>query len=136
MKSGDYGQKAKANMNSEKDMYIPGSPDARAMMYRNGDMYDRMEKTSGYGKKVSTKKNTTGTGAPNTGIQGSQERGNKMQTQDKSQKAMLGSKSYQKHYGGAAGKSSGGMMKNDEYDYGKGRMKKGDTRKHTKAQGK
>jgi hypothetical protein len=135
MKKGDYGQKAKSNMNSETDMYLPGSPDARSMMYRGGDMYDNMEMT-GYGKKVSTKKNTTGTGEPNTGIQGSQDRGNKAQTQDKSQKAMMGSKSYQKHYGGAAGKCSSGMMKGDEYDYGKGRMKKGDTRKHTKAQGK
>ncbi len=107
MKNEDYGQKAKSNMSSEKDMYLPGSPDARAMMYRGGDMYDNMEMT-GYGKKISTKKNTTGTGEPNMGIQGGQERGKKMQTQDKSERVKLGSKSYQKHYGGMAGKTSQG----------------------------
>lgn len=106
MKHGDYGRKVKSNMGSEAEMFIPGSPDARAS--RGGDMYDRMGTSAGYGKKVDTKKNKTGTGTPNTGIQGSQDKGKKDQTQDKSERISIGSKSYQKHYGGAAGKTSQG----------------------------
>lgn len=132
-KKGDYGQKVQRNMSADGDMVLPGSPDAR-----DHPRYTYGETSASYGKKVSTTKNKTGTGAPNTGIQGGQERGNSMQTQDKSKSASYGKKaSYKKHYGGAAGKTSKGKgMGHDEYDYGKGRMKKGDQRRHVKAQGK
>lgn len=116
----DYGQKVKSNQGFDADMYLPGSPDAR--MSSRGDMYDQMGPTSGYGKKVDTKKNKTGTGAPNTGIQGSQEKGNKNQTQDKSERVRMGSKSYQKHYANqAASTSKGNPGSGDGKDYGKGR---------------
>ena len=59
----DYGQ---GHYKSAPQYVIPGSPDSR--MYSK-DMYD-LKPTSSYGRKVNTKKNTTGTAEPNTGIQG------------------------------------------------------------------
>ena len=132
-KYSDYG-KGSGSSKGDSEMYLPGSPDAR--MYGEGDMYDRMAPISGYGKKVSTRKNRTGTGSPNTGIQGDATRSRSGNTQDKSEGIRSKGKSYQSDYGGPAGNpTENSVGKYDEYDYGKGKRKKGSKRKHIKAQG-
>ena len=88
MSGSDYGH----NQNSNQGMmYLPGSPDARA---HGGDMYDQMKPISGYGKKVTTQKNKSGMGAPNSGIQGDA----KSQTGDKSAAVSGSGKSYKSDY--------------------------------------
>jgi len=118
---------------SDEEYIIPGSPDARKKAYTK-DMYDDMQGLSGYGKKVSTKKNRTGTGEPNTGIQGSATRSKSGNTQDRSEKAKGTGRTHRSSYSSANLDNS--PTPSDEYDYGKGRMKKGDQRKRIKEQGK
>lgn len=99
---------------SEDGHVVPGSPDARNP-YKM-DMYDDMSSMSGYGKKVSTKKNTSGTGAPNTGIQG--EGGGTVTAADNKGTGRTGGSSYDRQ----DRKPSVGQ--GDDMDYGKGRNKK------------
>lgn len=115
---------------ADSDMVLPGSPDARRSAYSR-DQFDSM--STRYGKKVSTKKNKTGTAAPNTGIQGSAD----SQTQDKSTSVSGTGKTHKKHYGTKMGSQlDNSVGAYDEYDYGKGRNKKGDQRKRVKSQGR
>jgi len=84
----------------DTDYVVPGSPDARRSKAYSKDMYDKSYTV--YGKKVSTKKNTTGTGAPTSGIQGDGG-GNVAKSATYGKK-----KSYKSSYSGAAGKTSKG----------------------------
>jgi len=86
---------------SDDGYVVPGSPDSRRKRAYSGDMYDEM--SYGYGKKVSTKKNKTGTAGLNSGIQGD---GGGNVTKDASTYGQR--KSYRSDYGGAAGKTSKG----------------------------
>lgn len=113
------------NMGKDGEGYTyPGTVDARQAGYKK-DMYDYMKPTSRYGKKVETKKNKTGTGAPNTGIQGSATAGKRANTQNKSERVSGSDKHYTASYGGPAGNPTNNSVgAYDGTDYGKGRNKK------------
>jgi len=104
----------KGHKKGSEEYVVPGSPDARNP-YKI-DMYDSMSSMSGYGKKVSTTKNTTGTGAPNNGIQG--DGGGKVSETASKGTGRTGNSSY------ARQDRSPSVGKGDDMDYGKGRNKK------------
>lgn len=111
----------------EETYVFPGSSDDRQRNRYAKDMYDTMKPMP---------KNKTASGPMNTGIQGNQERGNKQQTQNRSESVRPKGGNYKSHYGSKAGSQvDNSVGAYDEYDYGKGRNKKGDQRKHVKASG-
>lgn len=113
----DYGSGAGKSSRDDKEMVLPGSPDSR------------QSSKSSYGRKVKV------TTAPNTGIQGSKERGNKKQTTDVTGSMPSRGRSYKSSYGSLMGSQvDNSVGAGDEYDYAKGRRKKGSKRKHVKAQ--
>lgn len=122
-------------MNQGDEEYIvPGSSDARS---KNGMRMKPESGMSKYGKKVSTKKNTTGSAAPNTGIQGSATRSKSDNTQNRSESVRGTSRTHRSSYGTTMGSQlDNSPTATDAYDYGKGRMKKGDQRRRVKEQGR